>query len=223
VHSPQYTDFDRNYWTDFEDPPPQISASSEEFGQVHDNQVEHVQQPNQRPSTVSDVDWYKQLPLKKRPIPASSSEFGQADEYQVEHVQQSNQRPSTVSNVDWNRAWNNRFGSESLLPPKKRPKLASSKEFSQADENQVVHAQRPNPGMPSPGPSNPGPSNPGLSSLPGDEAVTLPSPNPVRRGYVCSDADPDPNMEHKVARRLVLAQRRLFGSASRELEKEACW
>jgi hypothetical protein len=30
------------------------------------------------------------------------------------------------------------------LPPKKRPKQASSKEFGQAHENQVGHVQRPN-------------------------------------------------------------------------------
>jgi hypothetical protein len=165
VHAPQPSpnprlpkdpDLDWNHRTNLEDPP-----SPEEFGQAHENQVEHALQPNQLPSTVSHVDWNRVwndwfgsdtttdglLPSKKRlkgPNPVSSKEFGQAHENQVpvEHVQHPNQRPSTISYVNWNGL---------VLPPKKRP---------------------------IPGMSNPGPSNPKLPTEPGDKAVTLPSESP---------------------------------------------
>ena len=100
------------------------------------------------------------------------------------------------------------FGWIQPLPPKMRPKQASSKEFGQAHENQVGHVLRPNLGVLSTGPSNPGPSKSRLLTEPGAEAVTIPSPNlespkelddEVAQGSPPSPelADPELHLDHQ--------------------------
>jgi hypothetical protein len=80
-------------------------------------------------------------------------------------------RPLKAPDLDWNKI---NLGEP---PPRKRPKLASSKEFGQTDEEQL---QLPNPPS-NPGLSNARPLNPGLSDLrplnPG-----LSSPRPLNPG-----------------------------------------
>jgi hypothetical protein len=132
---PKFADLDWNDWTNLEDPATPTSASPKEFGEVHGDQVKHVQRPDQLSSTVSesDVDWNGRQPLEKRPKLASSSEFGQADENQLQHLPRPSQPPLTASNADWN----------GPSPTKKRPMPTSSNEFGQADENQLQHLPRP--------------------------------------------------------------------------------
>ena len=82
-------EFDRDHWTDLEDEPqrkrPKL-ASSKEFGQVHDVQVVHAQQPN--PDSSNWFGLPDLLPPPKQPDPSSSREFGQ-----VVHVQWPNPGP----------------------------------------------------------------------------------------------------------------------------------
>jgi hypothetical protein len=82
-------DFDWDYWTNLEDEPqpkrPKL-ASSKEFGQAHDGQVVHAQQPN--PDSSNWFGLPDLLPPPKQPDPSSSREFGQ-----VVHVQRPNPGP----------------------------------------------------------------------------------------------------------------------------------
>ncbi|KAI0271900.1 hypothetical protein BGY98DRAFT_936933 [Russula aff. rugulosa BPL654] len=82
-------DFDWDYWTNLEDEPqpkrPKL-ASSKEFGQAHDGQVVHAQQPN--PDSSNWFGLPDLLPPPKQPDPSSSREFGQ-----VVHVQWPNPGP----------------------------------------------------------------------------------------------------------------------------------
>jgi hypothetical protein len=121
-----------------------------------------------------------------------------------------NPRPSEDPNSDRN----DRTNLEGPPPPK-RPKPSTSKEFGQAQENEVAPVQ-PNPGPSDPGPSNPwkgfgqaqenvqpnpGPSNPGLPTEP---VLALPSP----------DSQPlDPQAALYAAKGKAKLERRVPGAA----------
>lgn len=75
--------------------------------------------------------------LNSNPRPSTGPEV----DHQVEYVQQPNPGSSPDSDSNWYRL-------TGLLPPKKRPTLASSKELGQAHEDQMMPAQLPDPGPP---------------------------------------------------------------------------
>jgi hypothetical protein len=178
-----------DYLVSYDLPPPMRvkPVSSEEFGQTLENPVEHVQQPSSGSSTDWDSEvadgWHAfaldELPLPKLadPLTGSSSPLG----YASDHESTGAHSPRPNGQVfDWD-YWKNLEG-----PPPRMP--ASQKEFGQANENQVVHVQQPNPRPSNPGPSDPGPSNPGPSD-----------PGPSNSGPSNPElTDPELHLDHQL-------------------------
>jgi hypothetical protein len=205
--------FDLNYWF----PPPPRPASPKEFGQAHENQVEHAQQTNSEPSTDSDFDWkyWTNLEDPPPPRPSSPEELGQAHKNQVKHAQQTNPGPpSADSDFDWE-YWTNLED-----PPPSNPKLPIKLDL---DRNlMATHQPPPYPLSSTEFPESvthpPSPKEPDVEVVPG------PPPSPgLTNPELHSDRQPvDLLAAIYAAKGKAKQSRRIFGAA-RDLGNAAQW
>ena len=155
-------DFDWKGWADAPSPPQMIPAMPKEFGQAHENNVEHIQQPDSGPSVTLDLlkkysSSLENQPPLKRPKLASSKEFGQAHDDQVVVPYLSNTGPSTDLVLHQE---NDLFDLDDLLhqlknaPPE--PELSAARPLSPGTPSPLFSLWPP-PGLPGPMPPPPSP------------------------------------------------------------------